>query len=163
MRVPTLLPPIQCTYGRGREKEGTGTANWILGHAIKTVIFRHRPFHSPKFCRGCSQHGGFAPEKDDNSQDFFFPFAVPFWNKIPKLAHQMLTRKQKRNEPSDASCNHTSFSFHVKHAENRQVIAGKRSQELSPAQGTMGVVGAAAFLPYVLGMASHTTSLLFSS
>lgn len=75
----------------------------------------------------------------------------------------MLTRKQKRNEPSDASCNHTSFSFHVKHAENRQVIAGKRSQELSPAQGTMGVVGAAAFLPYVLGMASHTTSLLFSS
>lgn len=84
VRVPTLLPPIQCTYGRGREKEGTGTANWISGHAIKTVVFRHRPFHSPKFCRGCSQHGGFAPEKDDNSQDFFSPsqslFGIRFLN-----------------------------------------------------------------------------------
>lgn len=127
------------------------------------LLFHHRPFHSPKSCRGCSQHGGFAPQKDDNSQDFFFPLAVSFWNKIPKLAHQMLTKKQKRNKPSDVCCNHMSFSFHVKHAENRQVIAGKRSQELSPAQGAMGLVGAAAFLPYFLGMASHTTSLLFPS
>lgn len=54
----------------------------------------------------------------------------------------------------------TSFSFHAKQAENRQVIARKWSQELSPAQRVMGLVGAAAFL---LGMTSHTASLLSSS
>lgn len=45
---------------------------------MKTVLFHRRPFHTPKFCRGCSQHGGFAPEKDDNLQDYPPLLSSPF-------------------------------------------------------------------------------------
>lgn len=59
--LPVLLPPAESTPGTGRENRGHGQPRFI-----DTVSFQHRPFHSSKFSRECSQHGGLAQEKDDN-------------------------------------------------------------------------------------------------
>lgn len=106
--LPVLLPAAQSTPGIGRENRGHSQPRFI-----NTFHFSTGHFTVPNFPGNVHNMVGLHQRRMTIRRIFFSPsppLGVPFWNKIPKLAHQKA--KKKRNEAPGACCNHTGSSCH---------------------------------------------------